>query len=104
MHPLNVKHAKDAASLQPTETQEMNLHHLRNMFEKGHHAECCVKQRLCEEGEQRGYYRHRLFPCFPRKEKAMPVPKNKPTTLSSEGSTSPSSPVVPEQEEFRQYL
>jgi putative transposase len=35
----------------------------------------------------------------------MPVPKNKPTTLSSEGSTSQSSsPIVPEQEEFRQYL
>jgi transposase-like protein len=35
----------------------------------------------------------------------MPVPKNKPTTLSS-GSSTPesSSPVVPEQEEFRQYL
>ena len=34
----------------------------------------------------------------------MPVPKNKPTTWSSEGSTSQSSPVVPEQEEFRQHL
>ncbi len=34
----------------------------------------------------------------------MPVPKNKPTTLSSQGSTSPSSPLVPEQEEFRQHL
>ena len=35
----------------------------------------------------------------------MPVPKNKPTTLSPEGSTSESSsPVVPDQEEFRQYL
>jgi putative transposase len=35
----------------------------------------------------------------------MPVPKNKPTTLSSEGSTSQSSsPIVPEQEEFRQHL
>jgi hypothetical protein len=34
----------------------------------------------------------------------MPVPKNKPTTLSSEGSTSQSSPVVPDQEEFRQHL
>src|SRR5258708_38088167 len=35
----------------------------------------------------------------------MPVAKNKPTTLSSEGSTSESSsPIVPEQEEFRQHL
>jgi putative transposase len=35
----------------------------------------------------------------------MPVPKNKPTTSSSEGSTSQSSsPIVPEQEEFRQHL
>src|SRR5437868_7326266 len=35
----------------------------------------------------------------------MPVPKNKPTTWSSEGSTSQSSsPLVPEQEEFRQHL
>src|SRR5215471_3316853 len=33
MDPFNIKHAKDAASLQPTETQEMNLHHLCNMFE-----------------------------------------------------------------------
>ena len=34
----------------------------------------------------------------------MPVPKNKPTTLSPGGSTSQSSPVVPDQEEFRQHL
>src|SRR6266516_3398738 len=35
----------------------------------------------------------------------MPVPKHKPTTLSPEGSTSESSsPVVPDQEEFRQHL
>jgi putative transposase len=35
----------------------------------------------------------------------MPVPKNKPTTLSPEGSTSEStSSLVPEQEEFRRYL
>jgi len=35
----------------------------------------------------------------------MPVPKNKPTTLSPEGSTpESSSPVVPDQEEFRRYL
>jgi putative transposase len=35
----------------------------------------------------------------------MPVPKNKPTTLSPEGSTPESSSnVVPDQEEFRQYL
>jgi putative transposase len=35
----------------------------------------------------------------------MPVPKNKPTTLSAEGSTSQSSsPIVLEQEEFRQHL
>lgn len=34
----------------------------------------------------------------------MPVPKNKPTTLSSEGSTSQSPPVVPDQEEFRQHV
>lgn len=34
----------------------------------------------------------------------MPVPKNKPTTLSPEGSTSEStSSLVPEQEEFRRY-
>jgi transposase-like protein len=35
----------------------------------------------------------------------MPVPKHKPTTLSPEGSTSQSSsPIVPEQEEFRQHF
>jgi len=35
----------------------------------------------------------------------MPVPKNKPTTLSSAGSTSESSsPIMLEQKEFRQYL
>ncbi len=35
----------------------------------------------------------------------MPVPKNKPTTRASEVSTpETSSPVLPEQEEFRQYL
>jgi putative transposase len=35
----------------------------------------------------------------------MPVPKNKPTTLSPEGSTPQSStPIAPEQEEFRQHL
>jgi putative transposase len=35
----------------------------------------------------------------------MPVPKHKPITSSPEASTSPSSsPLVPEQEEFRQYL
>jgi putative transposase len=35
----------------------------------------------------------------------MPVPKNKPTTLSQEGSTSESSSdTAPEQEEFRQHL
>src|SRR5579872_2741362 len=35
----------------------------------------------------------------------MPVPKHKPTTLSPEDSTSQSSsPIVPEQEEFRQHL
>jgi len=35
----------------------------------------------------------------------MPVPKNKPITSSPEGSTSESSsPLVPEQEEFRRYL
>ena len=35
----------------------------------------------------------------------MPVPKNKPTTLSPGSSTPESStPVVPEQEEFRQHL
>ena len=35
----------------------------------------------------------------------MPVPKNKPITSSPEGSTAESSsPLVPEQEEFRQYL
>ena len=35
----------------------------------------------------------------------MPVPKNKPITSSPEGSTSESSsPVIPDQEEFRQHL
>ncbi len=35
----------------------------------------------------------------------MPVPKKKPITSTSEGSTpEPSSPVLPEQEEFRQHL
>ncbi|GHO58278.1 hypothetical protein KSB_67530 [Ktedonobacter robiniae] len=35
----------------------------------------------------------------------MPVPKNKPTTSMPQASTSePSSPVLPEQEEFRQHL
>src|SRR2546421_10006547 len=71
----------------------------------GHHAEICVKQRRGFEVEQRGYYRHRLFPCFPRKEKAMPVPKHKPITLSPESSTLESaSPALPEQEQFRQHL
>ena len=55
--------------------------------------------------EQRGYYRHRSFHLFLAQEKAMPVSKNKPITSSSEGSTSESSsPLVPEQEEFRQHL
>jgi putative transposase len=45
-----------------------------------------------------------IFPFF-KKEDVMPVSKNKPTTLSPEGSTSPSaSNVMPEQEEFRQHL
>ncbi len=45
------------------------------------------------------------FPSFPQKEDAMPVPKNKPTT-SIPGTSTPelSSHVMPEQEEFRQYL
>src|SRR5437879_9568467 len=35
----------------------------------------------------------------------MPVAKHKPTTLAPQGSTSESSsPIVPEQEEFRQHL
>jgi putative transposase len=35
----------------------------------------------------------------------MPVSKTKPTTLTSDGSTQESSsPVLPEQEDFRQYL
>ncbi len=35
----------------------------------------------------------------------MPVPKNKPTTMSPEGSTSESSSdIAPEQEEFRQHV
>src|SRR6266849_664148 len=35
----------------------------------------------------------------------MPVPKNKPTTVTSEGSTpEPSSPVLPDAGEFRQHL
>lgn len=35
----------------------------------------------------------------------MPVAKNKPTTSSPEGSTpQPSTPIAPDQEEFRQYL
>ena len=35
----------------------------------------------------------------------MPVSKKQPTTLASEGSTQESSsPVLPEQEEFRRYL
>ena len=35
----------------------------------------------------------------------MPVPKKKPTTPTSEGSTpESSSPVLPDQEEFRQHL
>src|SRR5437660_1884644 len=35
----------------------------------------------------------------------MPVPKKQPTTLTPEGSTQESSPpVLPEQEDFRQYL
>src|SRR5438105_5843433 len=46
-----------------------------------------------------------MFPSFLQKEGAMPVPKNKPTTVTPEGSTSePSPPLVPEQEEFRQHL
>src|SRR6266480_6488628 len=70
-----------------------------------HHAECCGKSRLCKEMEQRGSSRQRWFPFVSRKEKARPVSKNKPTTRSPEGSTSESSsPVVPDQEEFRQHL
>jgi putative transposase len=35
----------------------------------------------------------------------MPVSKNKPTTTTSQDSTpEPSSPIMPEQEEFRQYV
>ena len=35
----------------------------------------------------------------------MPVPKNKPTTVSREGSTpDPSSPVLPDPGEFRQHV
>jgi len=34
----------------------------------------------------------------------MPVSKKKPTTLASEVTTQESSPVLPEQEDFRQYL
>src|SRR5438876_9079948 len=46
-----------------------------------------------------------MFPSFLQKEGAMPVPKNKPTTVTPEGSTQESSsPVLPEQEEFRQHL
>jgi putative transposase len=46
-----------------------------------------------------------MFPSFPQKESAMPVSKQKPTTLSPEGSTlESSSPALPEQEEFRQHL
>src|SRR6266568_4853871 len=46
-----------------------------------------------------------MFPSLPQKESTMPVSKQKPTTVTPEGSTSESSsPVLPEQEEFRQYL
>jgi len=46
-----------------------------------------------------------MFPSFPKKEGTMPVSKNKPTTLASEGSTpESSSAALPEQEEFRQHL
>jgi transposase-like protein len=42
---------------------------------------------------------------FLAQEKAMPVPKNKPPTLSPGGSISESSsPILPEQEEFRQHF
>ena len=42
---------------------------------------------------------------FHQKEGAMPVPKKKPTTSAPEGSTpEPSSPVLPNQEEFREHL
>jgi putative transposase len=47
----------------------------------------------------------RTFYPFFQKEDVMPVSKNKPTTLSPEGSTSESaSTTLPEQEEFRQHL
>ncbi len=46
-----------------------------------------------------------MLPSFPKKEGAMPVPKKKPTTSPSQASTpEASSPVLPEQEEFRQHL
>src|SRR5207249_3425931 len=47
----------------------------------------------------------RMFHSFPKKESVMPVPKKKPTTLTPEGSMpEASSPVLPEQEEFRQHI
>jgi putative transposase len=46
-----------------------------------------------------------MISIFSRKEKAMPVSKNKPTTSSLESSTPESSPnSAPDQQEFRQYL
>jgi hypothetical protein len=36
--------------------------------ETGRHAELCVRQRLGEEGAQRGYYRHRSFHFFSKGE------------------------------------
>src|SRR6266568_9214267 len=42
---------------------------------------------------------------FHQKESVMPVSKKKPTTIASEVSTQESSPpILPEQEDFRQYL
>jgi len=46
-----------------------------------------------------------MFPSNPQKESAMPASKQKPTTLSPEGSTLEfSSPALPEPEDFRQHL
>src|SRR5947209_11564884 len=47
----------------------------------------------------------RILHSFLKKEGTMPVSKKKPTTLASDVSTTESSsPVLPEQEEFRQHL
>src|SRR6266851_33121 len=67
------------------------------------------KGKLFKKEFLRGYYRHRTFledvHSFPKKESAMPVPQKKLiTSKASVPTPEASSPVLPEQEAFRQHL